>query len=58
MGLHDFTGDTEVDPGANLTVTTNKIDVSSMRRNVSDLVYSDDGIGHYSDFEHLFDSIK
>lgn len=57
MPLHDFTLDVKDDPGNDLIITTNKIDVSAMRRNLSTKEYFDDGVGHYSDFEHTFDAL-
>ena len=56
MSLHDFTLDIEIDPSGDLIITTNQIAVNTMRRDVATLEYFDDGVGHYSDLEHTFDS--
>jgi hypothetical protein len=50
----DFTTYTEVDAASDLTVTSAKVDVSSMAINVESYVYYDKGVNHFAgDFEHL-----
>jgi len=56
--IEDFTGYTEVDTGAVLTVTSDTVAFSSMARDNSAYVYDDKGVGHFDgDFEHLLDTI-
>ncbi len=52
--FQDFTGYTEVDEDTDITVTSTKIDVVTMRRDALSYVRSPDfGAGHFGDFEHL-----
>jgi len=43
----------EIDEDDDITVTSSKYDVSSMRRDAESYVRADMGAGHFSDFEHL-----
>lgn len=53
--LEDYTGYTEVDEGADITVAAAKIDFTALPRNVTSYVYKDEGAAHFSgDFEHRF----
>lgn len=50
----DFTdGWNETDGNSDITVTSNKVDVSTMIANVESYVYKDYGSDHFGDFEHL-----
>lgn len=53
MTYEDFTGYDEVDEDNDITVTTNKIDVSSIRRDALSYVRLDKTADHFGDFEHL-----
>lgn len=55
MGYQDFTTYTEVDPNSDITVTTNKIDVSSMSRNVDAYVYRDFGADYFDEIDWNFE---
>jgi len=50
----DFTGYTETDPGADITVTATKCDVDTMDSGVEAYVRADKGAGTIGDFEHRF----
>ena len=52
--VEDFTTYTEVDENADITVTSTKADVSTMRRDALSYVVSDKGAGHFTTFEHDF----
>jgi len=50
----DYTTYTELDPDSDITVTSSKIDVSSVQRLRDAWVYKDKGANHFDgDFEHL-----
>ena len=50
----DYTTYTEQDPDSDITITSSKIDVSSILRGVDAWVYDDKGSAHFDgDFEHL-----
>ena len=51
--FEDFTTYTEVDPNSDITVTSSKLDVDTMRRDALSYVRKDKGSGHFEDFEHL-----
>jgi len=54
--IEDFTTYTEVDPNGDITVSSSRVTVDTMRRDVSAYVYKDKGAGHFSgNFEHLVD---
>ncbi len=53
--LEDFTGYAEVDSGADITVTSTKVDVSSMDRGAVSHVSKSFGASHFGDFEHRFE---
>ncbi len=53
--LEDFTTYTEVDSGADITVTSTKVDVSSMDRGADSHVSKSFGASHFGDFEHRFE---
>ena len=55
MATEDFTTFTEVDGGADITVTTSKIDVVTQPNNVANYVYESKSVGTANfdwDFEH------
>ena len=56
MSFVDFTGYTESDPGADITVTTNKCDVVTIPENVKAYVRKDYAINYFNNFNHLFKS--
>jgi len=52
----DFTGYTSFDEGSDLTITAPKIDIDTMRNDVSAYVYDDKGAAHFGDgIDHDFD---
>ncbi len=53
MVYEDFTTYTEVDEDGDITVTTTKCNVITMRRDALSYVRDDKGVDHFSDFEHL-----
>lgn len=53
--LEDFTTYTEVDEDGDLTVTSTKVDVSSMAQTPVSYVTKDFDAGHFGDFEHFID---
>lgn len=56
MALVDYTLDTEVDPNGDIARSTNTIDVTTMRRDVSAYEYRNRGAGHFVDVDHLIDA--
>ena len=54
MATEDFTGYAETDSGTDITVTTDKCDVSTMAANAVSHVSKDKTANHFGDFEHLF----
>ena len=55
MAYEDFTTYVEADPGSDITVTANKLDVWEIPNNVDAWVYADKGAGHFgTTFEHDF----
>ncbi|HFD32032.1 MAG TPA: hypothetical protein ENJ28_04890 [Gammaproteobacteria bacterium] len=56
MATEDLTTYTEVDGNGDLTVTTSKVDFTTMPANVTDYLYDDKGASHWSgDFNIDFD---
>ena len=55
MGHEDFTTYAEVDSGSDITITSSKMDVSSMRRDAVSHVSKDRTADHFGDFKHLVD---
>ena len=60
--VEDFTtaswnnGVAQADPNTDLTIAANKVSVSTMRRDANAYFYSDRGVAHFGDFEHLVES--
>ena len=52
MAVEDFTTFTEVDGGADITVTSTKCDVVLMRNDEDSSVYKDYTASHFDDFDH------
>jgi len=57
MTYEDFTSPnyTEIDDEDDITVTTNKIDVDTMERSTTGIVYKNFGEDFFEDFEHFYD---
>ena len=54
MAVENFTNYTEEDPGDDITVTTNKVEFTTLPRSARAYVYDDKGVDHFDgDFEHL-----
>ena len=51
----DLTTFTEVDEDSDITLTTDKCDVSTMRRDAVSYVYKDYGVSHFGDFDIDFE---
>jgi len=56
--LQDFTGYTEVDPNARITVTAGKLDVNGMTDNEDAYVYKDFGADYFGTLTHKFKFTK
>ncbi len=52
----DFTAYTEVDSDSDITVTSSKIDVSSMRKSANSSVYKDYTASYFGEFSHNIDA--
>jgi len=55
MAIEDYTEYTEVDENDDITVTSNNLTVSTMRRDALSYVRADKGADHFGDFEHLLE---
>ena len=54
MAFQDFTTYTEVDPGADITVTTNRVSAVGLVKSSSSWVYKDFGVDYFFNFVHEF----
>jgi len=56
MATEDLTTYTEVDPNNKITVTSDRSEFDTLRRNEDAYVYDDKGVDHFNgNFEHLFE---
>ena len=52
MAVENFTTYTEVDSAGDITITSTKVDISTMRRDADSSVYKDFSANHFGNFSH------